>query len=105
MAVELENMVIRQIASLCWHDPTYAGGLFTQGGTFCNLYGYLFGLRKTFPMFKFEGIAGRSFCMFNESGHYSNMTNLALMESILAINTDSVSIETTKFVSMTSSVN
>ena len=80
MAVELENMVIRQIASLAGYDPMHAGGLFTQGGTFCNLYGYLFGLRKTFPTSKFEGIAGRSFCMFNtESGHYSNMTNLALM--------------------------
>lgn len=80
MAVELEKMVVRQIAHLAGYDPQTAGGLFTQGGTFCNLYGYLFGLRKTFPKSKSEGVAGRRFCMLNsESGHYSNMTNLSLL--------------------------
>ncbi|NOH61839.1 pyridoxal-dependent decarboxylase [Vibrio sp. RE88] len=80
MAVELEKMVIRQIARLAGYDPQTAGGLFTQGGTFCNLYGYLFGLRKTYPKSKSEGVANRRFCMLNsESGHYSNMTNLSLL--------------------------
>ncbi|MCG9678543.1 pyridoxal-dependent decarboxylase [Vibrio sp. Isolate24] len=80
MAVELEKMVVRQIARLVGYDPQIAGGLFTQGGTFCNLYGYLFGLRKSFPKSKSQGVAGRRFCMVNsESGHYSNMTNLSLL--------------------------
>ncbi|GLT19729.1 aspartate aminotransferase family protein [Vibrio zhanjiangensis] len=80
MAVELEKVVVRQIASLVGYDPSCAEGLFTQGGTFCNLYGYLLGLRKTFPKSSTQGIAGRNFCMLNsESGHYSNMTNLSLL--------------------------
>ncbi|KJY90264.1 cytochrome D ubiquinol oxidase subunit II [Vibrio neptunius] len=80
MAIELERMVVRQIAQLAGYDPQTAGGLFTQGGTFCNLYGYLFGMRKAFPKSKSEGVAGRRFCMVNsESGHYSNMTNLSLL--------------------------
>ncbi|MDN3610380.1 pyridoxal phosphate-dependent decarboxylase family protein [Vibrio ostreicida] len=80
MAVELERLVVRQIANLAGYNPKTAGGIFTQGGTFCNLYGYLFGLRKTFPTSKLDGVAGKKFCMINsESGHYSNMTNLSLL--------------------------
>lgn len=44
MAHELEENVVRQMASLAGYDPARATGIFTQGGTFCNLYGYLLGI-------------------------------------------------------------
>jgi len=79
-AAELENLVIRQMASLAGYDATTASGLFTQGGTFCNLYGYLLGLRKALPESSVKGFANQSFMMMNsQAGHYSNMTNLSLM--------------------------
>ena len=49
MAAELEMMVIRQMATLAGYDPLRATGIFTMGGTFCNLYGYLLGIRKSLP--------------------------------------------------------
>ncbi|WP_375749380.1 pyridoxal phosphate-dependent decarboxylase family protein [Vibrio sp. HN007] len=79
-AVELEQVVIRQIANLVGYDDKTATGLFTQGGTFCNLYGYLLGLRKAFPGSSVNGLSEETFCMMNsEAGHYSNMTDLALL--------------------------
>lgn len=79
-AVELEKLVVRQMANLIGYDDKLATGLFTQGGTFCNLYGYLLGLRKAFPGSAVNGTSGESFCMMNsEAGHYSNMTDLALL--------------------------
>ncbi|KQB01395.1 aspartate aminotransferase family protein [Vibrio metoecus] len=80
MAAELEKLVVRQIASLVGYSTEQATGIFTQGGTFCNLYGYLLGLRKVIPETISKGIATRAFKMLNsEAGHYSNMTNLALL--------------------------
>ena len=49
MAEQMERSVVRQMASLVGYDPELATGVFTQGGTFCNMYGYLFGLRKSLP--------------------------------------------------------
>ncbi len=40
-----EKTVIRKVANLIGYDADKASGLFTQGGTMCNLYGYLFGIR------------------------------------------------------------
>ncbi|WP_264767957.1 pyridoxal-dependent decarboxylase, partial [Klebsiella pneumoniae] len=80
MAAELEKLVVRQIASLAGYSTEQATGIFTQGGTFCNLYGYLLGLRKALPSSISQGISTGSLRMLNsEAGHYSNMTNLALL--------------------------
>ncbi|EJL6356782.1 aspartate aminotransferase family protein [Vibrio cholerae] len=80
MAAELEKLVVRQIASLAGYSTEQATGIFTQGGTFCNLYGYLLGLRKALPSSISQGISTGSLQMLNsEAGHYSNMTNLALL--------------------------
>lgn len=79
-ALELEKLVVRQIASLAGYDSEQATGIFTQGGTFCNLYGYLLGIRKTLPMSALHGLGGENYRIFNcEAGHYSNMTNLSLL--------------------------
>lgn len=79
-AAELEKLVTRQIANLVGYDVEKASGLFTQGGTFCNLYGYLLGLRKAIPKSCVKGFGGESLMMMNsQAGHYSNMTNLSLL--------------------------
>ncbi len=81
MAAELERMVIRQVANLVGYDPDLATGVFTQGGTFCNLYGYLFGIRKSMPVALHLGLEhGQDYRMINsQGGHYSNTTNLSLL--------------------------
>lgn len=81
MAEELERLVVRQIANLVGYDPKLATGVFTQGGTFCNLYGYLFGIRKTMPESLRLGLEyGQDYRMINsQGGHYSNTTNLSLL--------------------------
>lgn len=86
MAEELERTVVRQIANLVGYDPAEATGIFTQGGTFCNLYGYLFGIRKTMPESLHLGLEyGQDYRMINsQGGHYSNTTNLSLLGVNLA---------------------
>ncbi|MEA3211172.1 MAG: hypothetical protein QOE70_4229 [Chthoniobacter sp.] len=81
MAAELELMVIRQMATLAGYDPTQATGIFTQGGTFCNLYGYLLGIRKSLSQSRELGLEyGQDYRIINSGvGHYSNMTNLSLL--------------------------
>lgn len=81
MADELEKTVVRQIANLVGYDPARAGGIFTQGGTFCNMYGYLFGIRKSMPDSIKLGLEyGQDYRMINsQGGHYSNTTNLSVL--------------------------
>lgn len=80
-AVELEKMVIRQIANQVGWDESTATGIFTQGGTFCNLYGYLLGIRKSMPQAREYGLEhGLDYRIINsQGGHYSNITNLSLL--------------------------
>ncbi|WLD19197.1 pyridoxal phosphate-dependent decarboxylase family protein [Aeromonas veronii] len=81
VAEELEKKVVRQIALLAGYDPARATGIFTQGGTFCNLYGYLLGIRKTLPEAKHKGLGHyQDYRIINsQGGHYSNITNLSLL--------------------------
>ena len=81
MAGELELLVVRQMATLAGYDPDRATGIFTRGGTLCNLYGYLLGIRKSLPHSRELGLEyGQDYRIINSSvGHYSNMTNLSLL--------------------------
>lgn len=81
VAEELERKVVRQIAMLAGYDPERATGIFTQGGTFCNLYGYLLGIRKSLPDAKHKGLGHyQDYRIINsQGGHYSNITNLSLL--------------------------
>lgn len=81
MANDLEKCVVRQIANLAGYDPAQATGFFTQGGTFCNLYGYLLGIRKSLPETRRHGMgSNHDYRMINSlGGHYSNITNLSLL--------------------------
>lgn len=81
MAAELETAVVRQIARLAGYDAARATGIFTQGGTFCNLYGYLTGIRKSLPEARQRGMGNTpDYRIINsQGGHYSNITNLSLL--------------------------
>ncbi|HAK5377056.1 TPA: aspartate aminotransferase family protein [Salmonella enterica] len=80
-ADNMEKAVIRKMANLFGYDADKASGLFTQGGTMCNLYGYLFGIRKSLKLSKEFGMSvEQDFRIINsQAGHYSNMTNLSLL--------------------------
>lgn len=80
-ADDLEEAVVRIVARMVGYDPAVATGLFTQGGTFCNLYGYLFGIRKALPEALHLGLEhGQDYRILNsQGGHYSNTTNLSLL--------------------------
>lgn len=86
MANKLEKYVVRQIAALAGYDPGRADGLFTQGGTFCNMYGYLFGLRKVIPETESLGFDAENNYRFicSQGGHYSNYTTLSVMGANIA---------------------
>lgn len=90
MGLILEKAVIREMAQLVGYDPHIAGGLFTQGGTFCNMYGYLFGIRKSLPRSVFCGLESTDDYRFisSQGGHYSNTTTL----SVLGVNIEKKSI-------------
>ncbi len=81
MGEDLERYVVRQMATLAGYDPSTATGIFTQGGTFCNLYGYLLGLRKSMPEARSYGMGYTHDYRFinSKGGHYSNTTNLSLL--------------------------
>ncbi len=81
MAAELEHAVIRQVAQLAGYDVERATGIFTQGGTFCNLYGYLTGIRKSLPQARLSGMGNTpDYRIINsQGGHYSNITSLSLL--------------------------
>ncbi len=81
MSIELEHSVIRQMATQVGWDPARATGIFTQRGTFCNLYGYLLGIRKNMPLAREFGLEhGLDYRIINsQGGHYSNTTNLSLL--------------------------
>ena len=81
LAADLEKKVVRQMASLIGYDPRRATGIFTQGGTFANLYGYLLGIRKSLKEAREHGMGYTGDYRFINSlgGHYSNITNLSLL--------------------------
>jgi len=78
---ELEATIVRMIANLVGYSTNNTSGFFTQGGTFCNLYGYLLGIRKSLPQARTFGMGyTHDYRMMNsEGGHYSNITNLSLL--------------------------
>ena len=95
ISCDLERLIVKQIAKLVSYNVNEASGIFTQGGTFCNLYGYLFGLRKSLPQIREFGIANvKDYRIINSrGGHYSNITNLSVLgidvkNKVIRINID-----------------
>lgn len=83
---DAERAVMRQLATLVGYDPSRATGIFTSGGTMANIYGYLLGIRKTFPDSGRTGLdPSVDYRVFSSlAGHYSNTTGL----SVLGMNVD-----------------
>ena len=80
-AEDLEKAIVRKIAKLVGYDVERADGIFTQGGTFCNMYGYLFGIRKSLKNSVKNGFDTTNNYRFvcSQGGHYSNNTALATL--------------------------
>jgi glutamate/tyrosine decarboxylase-like PLP-dependent enzyme len=81
-ASELELRMSAALAQLVGYDSRRSAGIFVAGGTKANLYGYVLGLRKAFPDSARTGIISLSEdirFVNSQAGHFSNLTNLALL--------------------------
>ncbi|WP_340819516.1 pyridoxal-dependent decarboxylase [Methanolobus sp. WCC4] len=70
-AARSEIMAIAMLADLIGYDTTKAGGIFTFGGTGCNLYGARIGIEKADPDSKNTGIRDRIHFFCSDVAHYS----------------------------------
>ncbi|WP_406660085.1 pyridoxal-dependent decarboxylase [Methanolobus sp. ZRKC3] len=70
-AARSEIMAIAMLADLIGYDATKAGGIFTFGGTGCNLYGARIGIEKADPDAKNTGIRDRIHFFCSDVSHYS----------------------------------
>lgn len=70
-AARSEIMATAMIADLIGYDTTKAGGIFTFGGTGCNLYGARIGIEKADPNAKNTGIRDRIHFFCSDVAHYS----------------------------------
>lgn len=66
-----EVMAIGMLANLIGFDKTKAGGIFTFGGTGCNLYAARIGIEKVEPDAKHVGIKERIVFFCSDVSHYS----------------------------------
>jgi L-2,4-diaminobutyrate decarboxylase len=70
-AARSEVMAVGMLADLIGFDKTKAGGIFTFGGTGCNLYASRIGIEKADPDAKFTGIRDRIVFFCSDVSHYS----------------------------------
>jgi len=66
-----EVMAIAMLADLIGYDKATAGGVFTFGGTGCNLYAARIGIEKADPDAKYTGIRDRIHFFCSDVSHYS----------------------------------
>ncbi len=70
-AAQSEVMAVGMLADLIGFDKAAAGGIFTFGGTGCNLYGARIGIEKADPDAKHTGIRDRIHFFCSDASHYS----------------------------------
>jgi L-2,4-diaminobutyrate decarboxylase len=70
-ASQSEVLVIGMLADLIGFDKTKVGGIFTFGGTGCNLYAARIGIEKADPDAKHTGIRDRIHFFCSDVSHYS----------------------------------
>jgi L-2,4-diaminobutyrate decarboxylase len=70
-AAQSEVMAIGMLADLIGFDKSTVGGVFTFGGTGCNLYGARIGIEKADPDAKYTGIRDRIHFYTSDISHYS----------------------------------
>ena len=70
-ASQSEVMAIGMLADLIGFNKTRTGGIFTFGGTGCNLYAARIGIEKVDPGAKYTGIRDRIHFFCSDISHYS----------------------------------
>ena len=70
-ASQSEVMAVGMLADLIGFDKTQVGGIFTFGGTGCNLYAARIGIEKADPDAKHSGIRDRIHFFCSDISHYS----------------------------------
>ncbi len=70
-AAQSEVMAVGMLADLIGFDKSMAGGVFTFGGTGCNLYAARIGIEKADPDAKNTGIRDRIHFFCSDISHYS----------------------------------
>ncbi len=70
-AAQSEVMSIAMLADIIGYDKKRAGGIFTFGGTGCNLYAARVGIEKADPNAKVTGIRDRIKMFCSDISHYS----------------------------------
>ena len=70
-AAKSEVMAVGMLADLIGFDKKKAGGIFTFGGTGCNLYAARIGIEKADPDAKYTGIRDRIHFFCSDVSHYS----------------------------------
>eukprot|EP00567_Pseudictyota_dubia_P017016 CAMPEP_0197433236 /NCGR_PEP_ID=MMETSP1175-20131217/1165_1 /TAXON_ID=1003142 /ORGANISM="Triceratium dubium, Strain CCMP147" /LENGTH=630 /DNA_ID=CAMNT_0042961555 /DNA_START=179 /DNA_END=2071 /DNA_ORIENTATION=- len=79
-SADIEDTVARMMGTQVGWDPAKVQGIFSSGGTMCNLYGYLAGLRTAFPDSVHHGFGAQDYRFMHAfSGHYSNVTCLSTL--------------------------
>ena len=70
-AAQSEVIAVGMLSDLIGFDKTKAGGIFTFGGTGCNLYAARIGIEKSDPDAKHTGIRDRIHFFCSDVSHYS----------------------------------
>ena len=79
-SADIEDTVARMMGTQVGWDASNVQGIFSSGGTMCNLYGYLAGLRTAFPDSVHHGFGASDYRFIHAfSGHYSNVTCLSTL--------------------------
>lgn len=73
-AARAEVLATGMLAGLIGYDRKRAGGIFTFGGTGCNLYAARIGVEKADPDAKYKGIRDRIHLFCSDLSHYSIKT-------------------------------
>ena len=73
-AAQSEVLATGMLADLVGYDQKKTGGLFTFGGTACNLYAARIGIEKADPGTKYTGLKDRIHFFCSDLSHYSIKT-------------------------------
>ena len=91
-ASQSETMAVAMLANLLGYDQSKVGGIFTFGGTACNLYGARLGIEKALPGALSEGLTQPVAMFASDVAHFSVKTAALWtgigMDNLIAVETD-----------------
>lgn len=70
-AAKAEVMCVGMLSELIGYDKVHSGGIFTFGGSGCNLYAARIGIEKALPHTKEKGLHGTIHVFCSDIAHYS----------------------------------